>query len=877
MDAVTAGEYILHYRLLEPLGSGGMGVVWKAFDTRLEREVALKFVSTGTGANDDDAVSNERFAREARIASALNHPNIVTIHDINSVNGRRFIVMEVLRGESLSRMLRTGRPSMTDAVAWALQIAGALAQAHAAGIIHRDLKPSNIMVSPQLHGMRNVKVLDFGLAKNVPLKAVGPEDETQLMELTRPGRAVGTIGYQSPEQAMGGSVDPRSDVFAFGILFYEMLSGSRPFPGSTWEEFATNLLHRPPEPIRQLCPDLPDGVAAVIDRCLARDLHLRYANCGEVLSDLKWRDPLASSGFSFTPARPSVANRPVLVPFWQRGKVRVTAAAALLVAIALGIAAYVITRHEQRGIAVLPFTAVTADARTQALSLGLLTALSSDLSSAGPLEKAFWVVPAPDVLQSKTQSAKDARQSFAVDMAITGSIETVGDQVKVTVSVVNASNLHTLHSAEFRASATTPFELEDQLLSKTAELLQVSLPQDARASLRASGSSEPGADDYYLQGSGYVLSGYDKADAAIEVLQLAISKDPRFARAHASLAEAYLLKYRYTKDPVWMAKAQVSSAAANGLNASLMEARIASAEIAREQGHYNEAIIILRQVVQQDPANRIAWTHLGEANESKRDIPAAETAYRKAVDLQPGSPLVHQSLGLFYYRLGRYAEAEKSFNRERELAPDNYRVYSQLGSLDIQLARYPAAEAMLKRSIALKPSAIAYNNLATVYSYLGRPADVVPMMEHALTLGQRNVSLLANLARTYREVPGLEAKAPPIEREAIDLARKQLEVNPNAAETRADLALLYAESGQPDAARTEMQAALRQAPATSAVLFRSVLVNELTGDRAGALTALDALARTGGYLEEIRREPELKQLRNDSHYKEKEAAWQTTK
>ena len=864
MNPVTAGTYILHYRLLEPLGAGGMGVVWKALDTRLEREVALKFVHADGTPN---PVSQERFAREARLASGLNHPNIITIHDINFVDDRPFIVMELLRGQSLRHILDRGRTPVPEAVGWALQIADALGQAHAAGIVHRDLKPSNVMVGPQ----GQVKVLDFGLAKVVGQGVLGPEDETRGIDLTLPGRAVGTVGYQSPEQAMGGTVDARSDVFTFGILLYEMFSGTLPFPGKSWEEFATGLLHRTPPPLRETCPDLPGAVAAVVERCLSRDIQVRYADCGEVYRDLRWR---VSGSLDGSRLLTRTETLPLSVPFIQRPLVKLVGAVALVAALSAGVWMYLHPLHRQRGLAVLPFTAVSTDARTQALSLGLLTTLSGDLSSVGPFEKAFWVVPASDVLQMKAQSTKDARQSFAVDMAITGSIETDGGKVKVTISLVDAGTQQTLRSRSFIASSSAPFALEDQLLGKAAELLQIDLPESARASLRASGSAEPDADDLYLQALGYLDGGNDKADAAIDVLNQALAKDPEFAKAHAGLAEAYRKKYSFTKDPVWMAKAHASSAEALRLNPQLPEARRAVAAIATQEGHYDEAIGTLRQIIGQDSANRMAWSLLGQALESKQDNAGAESAYRRAVELQPGSPIVYQSIGVFYYKVGRYPEAEKSFLRQRELAPDNFRVYSLLGALYVEQGRQSEAETVLKRSITLKPSAIAYNNLGSVYTYLGRPKDAVPMMEQAVAMGQKSVPLLGNLARAYRDA-GMGAKAGPVAQQAIDLALKQLAINPKDAETMAELAWIHAETNDAASARKELNTALQLAPANGAVLLRAVLVNELTGDRDRAIAALDSLAKTGTYLQEVQRQPELKALRDDARYKQKEKAWQT--
>jgi serine/threonine-protein kinase len=886
---LAEGDYLLHYKLLGPVGAGGMGVVWRALDTRLNREVALKLLPADQV---DGPLQTQRFTREAQCASALNHPNIVTIYDINSDAGCYFIAMELVRGKSLREVLRQRRLGCAEALRYAIPICDALAKAHAAGIIHRDLKPGNVMITDD--GV--VKVLDFGLAKPVgdtarSLAAAG-RDAVEDDSLTTPGVVLGTVGYMSPEQTLGGGVDARSDVFSFGVVLYEMLSGYRPFPGANRQEVALNLFRGAPQPLSLLCPGVPRPIEEIVNRCLAREAADRYTDCGEVVRDLK----AAAEGLpaSLSPASSGAGDTTIFDEALgaqgrtagrrQTGK-RPSRLALALISIAaflaFGILAWLTwtlyprpARQQVRGIAVLPFTPVGSEDRTRAFGVGLVMSLSSQLSALQPFRDAFWVVPPADVLQAKAQSAKDARQMFGVDLVISGSVEATGDRIRVTTIVSDAHNQRMLRSGQMTEAAADSFALQDDLVALVAQLLQIGLPAETRASAASSNSREPGAEDYYIQGRGYLLSDINQADLAIAVFKEALRRDPAFAKAYAGLGEAYLDKYEFTKDPDWIAKARASCEQALKLRQENIHAQVVLGNIARVEGRYDEAVSILRSIVTREPRNLEAWLHLARTYESKQALREAEAAYQKAVEIQPSYPGAHQHLGSFYYKQGRYDEAGRSFKRASELAPDNYKALNNLAAVLVQQGRFSQAERALRHSLEIRPNPIAYNNLASLYFTQERYAEAVPMMEQAVNMGQKSATLLGSLAHLYRVVPELRLKAAKASADAIDVAQKQIAVNPRDSVARADLAWLYADQGDKPAAVREIVAALKETPEDGAVLFRSVLVYELTGDRSSALAAYDSLAKTGSYLTEANRRPELKGLRTDPKFKEKE--WQTT-
>ncbi len=886
---LSEGDYLLHYKLLGPIGAGGMGVVWRALDTRLNREVALKLLPSLEA---EGPQQTQRLTREAQCASALNHPNIVTIYDINSDAGRYFIAMELVRGKSLRDILRERRLGRAEALRYALALSDALGKAHAAGIIHRDLKPGNVMIT----GDGLLKVLDFGLAK--PLGemtgSVSHEstDSAEPPALTMPGSVLGTVGYMSPEQTLGGDVDARTDVFSFGVVLYEMLSGYRPFPGASRQEVAVNLLRSAPQPLSLLCPDLPHPIEEIVNRCLAGKSGERYTDCGAVARDLRAAVDSMPVGLSSSEANTgdstifdaalgggsSRLSRASAVQSGTRFKPALWWGAAVLALTALAWSAwnfYPRAVQHQRGIAVLPFTAVGSEDRTRAFGVGLVMSLSSQLSSLQPFREAFWVVPPADVIQAKAQSAKDARQMFGVDMVVTGSVETTGQRVRVTAIVSDARNQRMVRSGQMTEAAGDSFALQDNLVSLVAGLLEVPLPAEVRLSAESGKSREPGAEDYYLQGRGYLLSDINQADLAIDVFKEALRRDPKFARAHAGLGEAYLDKYEFTKDPEWIKKARESCERALKLRDGTVEARTVLGNIARIEGRYDEAASILRDVVTREPRNWEAWLRLARTYEGKRAMKEAESAYRQALELQPSYPGGYQHLGAFYYNQGRYDEAVRSFQRASELAPDNYKALNNLAAVYLQQGRFPETERALRRSLQLKPNPIAYNNLASLYFTQARYSESVPMMEQAVQMGQKSATMLGSLAHLYRLVPELRSKAGKASADAMEVARKQLAVNPHDTLARADLAWLYADQGDKRAALGEIVAALKEAPKDGAVLFRSVLVHELVGDRDGALAAYDSLGKTGSYLTEVNQRPELKALRTDPRFREKK--WQTTK
>ncbi len=863
------GGMLLQYRLIARIGSGGMGDVWKAVDTRLNREVAIKLIDSDHVA---DSEPRRRLLQEARLASVLNHPNTVTIYDVHSGEPADFIAMEYIRGVTLRQLLRAGRIRLKLALTYAIQIADGIAAAHARGIVHRDIKPGNIILADD----GRARVLDFGLARHfAPLSAEPPAGgeapDHDATPLTQPGVAMGTPAYMSPEQALGEPVDARSDVFSFGIVLYEMLAGVSPFKAESRALALRNLLYEDPPPLADRAPSVPPEIEAVARTCLEKDPARRYVDCAAVSSALQE----AAARISDMSNAETVALPPPAQAHSGRRQTLRLALVALAIAIALAAAFFLYSRRTsaigQRGLAVLPFTNVNADSRTQAFGLGLVMAISNNILSAEAFQNSFWVVSPGEVLQAHTKSAHEARQLFGVDLAITGSIEVSGDLVRVTVSLADARTQRIKGFRQITTSAGDSLKLEDDLAATVAELLQVVLPVNDRKAIRSAGSGEPGAQDYYLRGRGYLqaaeLSAGARADSAIAEFQEALRRDPQFAAARAGLSDAELAQFAATKDTQWITRAETDAADALRLGGRTVETLMSLAAIDRAKGRFAESASLLQEALRADQRSAGVWKALAQTYEALKSPARAEDAYQNAIAIQPGDPTAHQDLGLFFYKLGRYAEAERRYERARELAPDSYTAWFRLGAVYAQTGRASEAEAAYKRSISLKPNGFSYNNLAALYFDQERYAEAVPNAEKAVEMGPVNLGMLSNLARAYWHVPQLAYKAAPVVKRALALANSMLGVNPRDAATRAELALLLAEAGDHAGAVKEIDDALAFAPNDAAVLFRAVMTYESLGRRDDALRAWHELATTGTLTKEIEQRPELKSLRADPRFK----------
>jgi tetratricopeptide (TPR) repeat protein len=846
------------YDIVGALGRGGMGEVYRATDSRLDRPVALKILPPELG-RDPERLA--RFEREARLASSLNHPNIVVIYDIGSDQGVHYIAMEYVEGETLFDFLRRGVPPLAVTTDIVSQVADALARAHAAGIIHRDLKPSNIMITPE----RRVKLLDFGLGKLIRPGS----DSTALTELgrgrTTPGVLLGTAAYMSPEQAAGGNADARSDQFAFGLILYEMLAGVHPFARPTSVQTLSAIIEDDPPPLAASAPKSPEALSLIVERCLAKQPRARFESTTDLARAVQNIVDHLRSGRTLAPM-PAI-RRP-RTPGWAW-----TTAASILFAVGAIVVWQVLAPPppglpNSRQVALLPFANVAGVPANQALADGLAEVLTTRLTQLEPFASGLQVVPAVEVRAQRIRSATDARRAFGVNLVISGSLQHTGDRLLLTLNLIDGETLRQVRADTLELALEDTAALQDQVLLRLARLLDIQLDPKAMALLSAGGTRAPGAHEFYLQGRGYLQRPErpENVDTALGLFERALTRDPDYALAHAAVADACWRKYEATKDPTWVERARASGATALRLSPTLSQAHVTLAAIAIGTGQYEQAVKTLSDVIEREPLNADAYRELGRAYEALGDAARAEATLQRAVAARPGDWMAYNVLGAFYARVQRHADAAAQFERVVALTPDNARGLSNLGSTYMVLRRWNEAIPALERATKLSPTGARWSNLATAHFRLGRFDAAARAYEQAIALDSKNHVVWYNLASAYLWIPGSEARAPDAFRRAASLGEAARKVNPRDATLLGRLANCYAHLDDEAQARALAAAAETASPQDSRVLLLVAQVYERLGDRPQALEKVGAAFGGGLPVEEIEATRSLEALRNDPAY-----------
>jgi serine/threonine protein kinase/tetratricopeptide (TPR) repeat protein len=861
--ALDSGTLLGSYEILAPLGSGGMGDVYRARDTHLNREVAIKVLSPSF-VHDPNLLM--RFRREAHVLASLNHPNIVTIYDIGRESHTVYIAMELVEGKALDEILAAGAMPTRDLLDIAIQIGAGLAVAHESGIVHRDLKPKNVMIRKD--GL--AKILDFGLSKLAP--GFPPSDFDGTAAATEQGVLLGTIDYMSPEQASGLPTDFRSDQFSFGSLLYEMITGERPFHRETVPQTLAAIIEDEPKPIASLNPKVPAAIEAMVHRCMAKKPEGRYTSTQELARELKEvRDSSVVEG-----NRSLSANARMIlhrVPLW----LEITLAAALVVA-GIGVAdprlfekvrgwTESLSAITEKQLVVLPFTNVGNDPENQSFCDGLVEILSSKLSQLEQFQRKVRVVPSSDVLREGIVSVREARQTFGATLAITGSVQRTENRVRVAINLVDPQTLLQLKSKTIDTEARDISVLQDGVVLEVAELLDVKLSSQAKQVLAVGGTTVPSAYEYYMQGRGY-LQRYEVAqniDTAIALFNLALGQDRHYALAEAGLGEAYWRKYEQTKDTQWAEQAKKSSAAAIGLNDKLAQVYVTLGMIHTGTGHFDEAVQNLQKALALDPINSDAYRELAKTYQQMGRLKDAGSTYLNAIAVRPGYWGTYNELGGFYYRLGRYAEAEKEFRQVVALTPDNARGYSNLGVIAYSQKRYGEAAKMFEKSAAIKPTDFAYSNLGTIYYTLGQYPEAARYYEKAIQMNGHDSLWWHNLAAAYQWSHNPEKARTAFQRTA-ELAEEQRRVNPRDPVLLVRLADAYSNLNQGQRARQLIQQGLALASDDVSNMFNASEIYEQLGDRELALQWIAKAIKAGYSRDLIEKSPTLARLRLDPRY-----------
>ncbi len=832
------------------LGTGGMGEVYRADDTRLKRPVALKRVSRNLGA---DPSARRHILKEAERASALNSPHIAAVYDVLEENGEVFLVMEYVEGASLRQRLRTsGRFSIPEFLDLALQCVEALAAAQKKGIVHRDLKPENILITPG----GQAKILDFGLAKRLPAPG---EEEVTVSVASLDCSLAGTPGYMAPEILLGGEADHRSDIFALGVVFYEMLTGRHPFDTEHRAPTAGRTLQVTPASLRESVPSIPAELERIVAKMLAKSPEERYARASDLLADLRALERGKPRPFLVSTAAPRPRH-------WAKRTGR-GIALVILVMLALGVTP-IARQHwkrwfvgtdlpEKKNLAVLPFEVVGEDPGAHAFAQGLaetLTGKLAQLTDNYPLQ----VVPPSEIRSQNVNSVEQARVGLGANLVLEGSLQRSGSQVRVTYHLVDAHTRQQLRGDTVTARTGDPFAMEDRVVQSVARSLDLELGSKDLRALEARGTSEPAAYDYYLRGRGYLME-YQKAenvDSAIEVFQRALERDPNYTLAYAGLGESYWHKYEATHAAEWMTRALEACQKA----AALGEGAICLGHVRNETGKYDQAVSEFQRALQLDPTSDDAYRGLGFAYEHLGKTAEAEQTYRRAIAVRPQYWAGYNWLGTFFFRQGRFQEASTMFQQVTALAPDSFRGYQNLGGAYTALGRFDLAVPALERSVHLRPAAAAYSNLGTVYFYLRRFADASRAYEQAVKLDARDYVLWGNLAEAYYWSPGERGKSADAYRKALALAEEQLKVNPRQTDALGQVALDNAMLGDLTTAELYLRRALALAPRDPDLQLKGAVIESRLHHPDRAIAFLDKALAAGISPDVVRNNPSFDDL-----------------
>jgi tetratricopeptide (TPR) repeat protein len=846
--AVHAGDAIGPFAVLGPLGAGGMGELYRARDPRLGREIAIKVLSTRLG---ESREHRQRFQQEALAASALNHPNIVTIHEIGEYQGRPYIAMELVEGRTLRALAEEGFPTLRRLVAIAAQLANGMAAAHERGIVHRDLKPENVMVTAQNH----VKILDFGLAKLAP-GALQSEGATLDPEIaTRSGHLLGTIGYMSPEQARGKELDHRSDQFAFGSIVYELLAGERAFRGDSPVDTLSAILHEDPEPLATRQPQLPEALVRVVARCLAKDPADRWVSTYDLAHELESiRDHLTDH---------SLLTRPLTAP--RRGRRHLVAALAVAGALVAVGTLFVLDRSQEgagrraagsavataRHVAVLPFRDLSGTASGALVGAGFAETVSARLSESG-------LAVLPELGSgSADEDVRELALRLGVAAVLRGSLQFQGERVRATFAVLEADGRQ-LAGGTVEGATARLLELQDEVARRAAVALGVASPPAVAASPLGAGSQ-----DRYLEALGHLRRYENEAsvDAAVRILEELGDSGP----VASARARAYLAKYTITRDRRWAERAIAAADRAATLDPTDLGVRETRGEIDLLLGRAAEARVAFERAVAARPGSVSAHLGLARALGALGDRSGAERRYRDAIALQPGWWATHSHLGAFLLREGRFDEATNSYREAVRLSPDNTRAIGNLAIAYQQAGRYDDAIAEYQRAIAIMPTAATLSNLGTCEFFSGRYARAAAAYRRALALQPERALLWLNLGDALRW-SGQAGEARAAYTAAVRGFRADLALTPRNAEAQTNLALALARNGDREAALRHAARARELAPDDPYTTYQVGLVRLAGGDTAGA-AELVAAALAGGYSRaEAARDPELTALKNDPRW-----------
>jgi len=731
-----ARKRIGRYEICSQLGAGGMGEVYLANDTKLDRKVALKILPPDVSDKTGDRV--RRFIQEAKSASALNHPNILTIYEIDEIDSEQFIATEFIDGDTLRTRIRRGAFTPGEALDVGIQVASALSATHAVGIIHRDIKPDNIMLRHD--GI--VKVLDFGLAKlsreHHPFKtdSMAP---TQNMINTAVGMVLGTAHYMSPEQTRGLELDARTDIWSLGCVLYEMLSGRQPFHGQTTIDVMSGILNNEPESLLPHLTDSPHELDRVILRTLRKDREDRYQTIKDLLTDLKdLKRELETQSHRVSFSRSSGSR-----------------------------SSYGMISTEtvpERSIAVLYFENMNSEKESDYFCAGMTEDIITDLSKIKELK----VVSRTDVFpyRNKEVNTRQVADALRVNYILEGSVRKAGNRIRITAQLISVRDGYHLWAERFDRQVEDIFDLQNEVSQKIVDALKISLSDTERQLLTQKPTDDLRAYDFYMRGRELLyLKGKRNTESAIKMFENAVAIDPGFASSYAGLAEAYSSMYEwYDSASSWLSKAIEVNQKALELEPTSLDAKFGIAMVYFNQRRFSEAKRSIEEILKENSEFYPGYTRLGMIAELSQDFEGAQKYYRRAAELKPYDEDPWMFLAGIHRKRSNIPAAEEAAlkvieitSRKLEASLDDIIVMSRLAEAYARFGSREEARATIKRVLELEPNdGLAVYNCSCAYALLREKEGALILLRRAFESGFGTVAHWARADSAFDPIRGDE-------------------------------------------------------------------------------------------------------------------------
>lgn len=842
-NSLAPGEVLdARFRIVRFVGKGGMGEVYEALDTDLKSTVALKVLRPELSQDEDFL---QRFRREVQTARQVTHPNVCRVYDLGYDRQRPtplvFLTMEFLSGETLGQRLRTSGPlSPADALPLIRQFTAGLGALHGQGIVHRDFKPGNILLAPAPSGPERAVISDFGLARAL--------DPPEGFTITQTDQVLGTPDYMAPEQLLGQAATPASDIYALGLIMYEIVTGHKPFPGGQPLENAVKRVVEQPTPPSDRSTSISKQWNSTILQCLARRPEDRPQSAAQVLALLEGCQ------------RPA----PSSAPLFLRSKLFLAAALFLLISLALfpfrtRLAGWLnrstASTADAQHLALLPLRVIGDDPSLRVFADGLMETVTSRMSQFEDNKAPILVVPASEVRSQGAKTAGEARTKFNVATAVEGAIETQGDRLRLLFTLIDTTTMRQVETISIDDQRGNSWRLQDGAVKRLANALNLRLQARYASEQQASNPIAPGAYEFYLQARGY-LQRNDQAksrESAITLLKRALDLDPNFAPAHSALGQAFLYEFLNNRDPKMMEAALASGRRAIEINPNLPEANITLGQIYYGSSRHQEARQLFEKAIAIDSRNHEAYQGLAKAFLGLKDYANAEATYRKAISLRPDDWTGYKALALFYYEREVHAKAAQQFQKVIDLTPDNAQGYSNLGVALYGLKNYEGAEKAWLQVLQLNPKDEgAMVNLGKLYlDEKHQPAKAIEMYQQAISLNSRRYRTWGQLGRAFARSNQL-TQASQAYAKAIELIDAEIRIAPQTPALHSALGFYCALLGKQDYLPS-VERALELAPNHRDTLLRAAETFAVAGNRDRAAQILGVAVARGLPLQSIQR------------------------